>query len=233
MADDLCILFAYHRCDALTRHHYEVLLRANASHRVIPITDDVADHLPGSIDVKSFPDRWPAANPWRRCDTMLYRWFLHRTVSAKRYLLLEYDCLCNIDAADAYIGVWDADVAARDVFLPGQGRDTRGGEYVGQEWYHFREIDRLPPEDRPFAAGLVPMAGLFFSHRGLESIVEHTTSNDVFCELRIGTAARKAGLHPVTFPASLKRTIRWDPHPLVPREPGIYHSIKSLPSVSS
>jgi hypothetical protein len=232
MADDLCILFAYHRCDALTWHHYETLLRSNAGHRIIPITDDVPDHLPGSIDVHSFPDPWPAADPWRRCDTMLYRWFLHRTASAKRYLLLEYDCLCTVDAADAYRGVWDADVAARDVYLPGQGRDTRWGEDIRQEWSHFDEIDRLPPEDRPFAAGLVPMAGLLFSHRGLERIVDHTTRNDVFCELRIGTAARKAGLRPIAFPLALRRTIRWDPHPAVPREPGIYHAIKSLPSAS-
>ena len=159
---------------------------------------------------------------------MLYRWFLNRSVTAKRYLFLEYDCLCTADAASAYSEVWDADVAARDLYLPGQGQDTQCGQDVPREWYHFREIERLLPEDQPFAAALVPVAGMLFSHSGLESIVEHASRNDVFCELRLGTAARKAGLRPVTFPASLRGTIHWDPMPSVPREPGIYHAVKAV-----
>jgi hypothetical protein len=159
---------------------------------------------------------------------MLYRWFSQRTVTAERYLLLEYDCLCTVDAAQAYQDVWNADVAARDAYLPGQGLDTLGGEDVQREWFNFREIDRLPVADRPFAAGLAPFAGMLFSHLGLESIVANATTNDVFCELRLGTAARKAGLRPAVFPPSLRRTIRWDPHPCVPDEPGVYHAIKSV-----
>ena len=228
MTDDLCILFAYHRCDALTLHHYRTLLQSNRRHRIIPITDDVPEHLPGTVDVKDFPDPWAPARPWRRCDTMLYRWFSQRNFTARRYLLLEYDCLCTVDAADAYREVWDADVAARDAYLPGQGLDTRGGEDVQREWFNFREIDRLPAGDQPFAAGLAPLAGMLFSHGGLDRIVANATTNDVFCELRLGTAARKAGLTPMAFPPDLRRTIRWDPHPMVPGEPGIYHAIKSV-----
>lgn len=228
MNDELCILFAYHRCDLLTLHHYENLQRSNGHHRIIPITDDVPEHLPGTVDVAAFPDPWPAANPRRRCDTMLYRWFLNRTVTARRYLLLEYDCLCTVDAASAYGEVWDADVAARDIYLPGDGRDTRRGEDVAREWHHFGEIARLPPEDRPYAAGLVPVAGLLFAHHALEKIVAGVTRNDVFCELRLGTAARKAGLRPVAYPESLRRSIQWDPHERVPHEPGVYHAIKAV-----
>ncbi len=228
MTNELCILFAYHRCDELTLGHYAALQKSNAAYQIIPITDDVPEHLPGSVDVQSFPDPWPATGPRRRCDTMLYRWFLNRTVTAKRYLLLEYDCLCTMDAADAYREVWDADVAARNAWLPGQGRDTVGGQDIAREWYHFQDIGLLPAGDQPYAAALTPVAGMLFSHHGLQGIVDHVTTNDVYCELRLGTAARKAGLKPREFPESLRRTIWWDPHRVVPAEPGIYHAIKSL-----
>jgi hypothetical protein len=232
MSNELCILFAYHRVDELTVKHFESLKQHNSNYAIVPITDDISDHLPGTIDVKSFDDPWPKAIPWRRCDTMLYRWFMNRQVTAERYLLLEYDCLCTVDVKEAYKDIWEAEVAARDILVPGEKRNTRFGNYVHGEWYWFNEVDKLPPEDRPHAAGLVPLAGVFFSHHGLQSIVTHATREDVFCELRIGTAAQKAGLRVVEFPESLKRTIWWDPHARLPSEPGVFHAVKFTQDIS-
>jgi hypothetical protein len=228
MTHELCILFAYHKLDEVTIRHFTLLKHHNPRHHIIPITDDISEHLPGTIDVKVFDDPWAKTSPWRRCDTMLYRWFLNRPISAKRYLLLEYDCLCTIDVEIAYADVWDAEVASRDLFFPGQNRDCRLGKYVDREWTRFEEIGRLPPGDRQYAAGLAPLVGTIFSHNGLQSIVETVVRNDVFCELRMGTAARKAGLKIAEFPASLKRTIQWDPNLIYPERPGIYHSVKWL-----
>lgn len=228
MSDELCILFAYHKTDELTLTHYELLKQYNSHYSIIPIADNITEHVPGTIDVNIFEDPWQKANAWRRPDTMLYRWFLNREISAKRYLFLEYDVRCTVDVASAYAAIWEADVAARDFFLPGQGRDTRCGEYIQDEWANFREIERLPVADRRYAAGLVPLAGILFSHDGLNSIVKNAVRNDVFSELRIGTAAQKAGLKITEFPESLKRTIQWDPHVTIPKEPGIYHAIKSI-----
>lgn len=232
MSNELCILFAYHKLDELTIKHFELLKQHNPRHHIIPITDKISKYLPGTIDVNVFHDPWAKAfpwrktHPWRRCDTMLYRWFMNRTISAERYLLLEYDCLCTVDVADAYADVWNADVAARDFYIPGQGRHPISGEYVNEEWPHFQDIGKLPSADRPYAAGLSPVAGMFFSHHGLQSIVRNATRSDVFCELRLGTAARKAGLNIVEFPPSLKQTIWWDPYPFTPQVPGVYHAIK-------
>jgi len=229
MNDELCILFAYHKVDKLTLHHFELLKMHNSNYRIIPITDNISEYLPGTVDVSCFADDpWEKARPWRRCDTMLYRWFLNREVSAKRYLLLEYDVLCNVDVYSEYADVWDADIAARDYYLPGMKKSTRFGKDISREWFHFREITRIGDDDRSYAAGLVPLVGILFSHNGLNSIVKNVVRNDVFCELRIGTAARKSGLIVRKFPQKLRNSIRWDTHFSIPKEPGIYHSIKFL-----
>jgi hypothetical protein len=89
---EACILFAFHKVDALTVVHLALMQKHNPNIPIIPITDNVTDYLPGAIDVQSFPDPWPKTNPWRRCDTMLYRWFLNRTFNAKRYFGLNMTC---------------------------------------------------------------------------------------------------------------------------------------------
>lgn len=217
---ELCVLFAYHKVDALTLYHLDLLKRHNPNYLVIPITDDVPEHLPDGVDVKDFPDPWPKVDPWRRCDTMLYRWFLNRKVSAKRYVYLEYDCLCTQDLAISYRDVWNAEVAARDLVTPGVPL-----------WMWFQEADRYPAEDRAFIAGLSPLAGVFFSHDALERTVEHVIRADVFCELRIGTAAKKAGLTITTFPPELRANIQYNPHARVPTGKGIFHAVKSIKDI--
>jgi F5/8 type C domain len=225
---ELCILFAYHKVDALTLHHLSLIEKHSHGFPVIPITDDVPEHLPNSVDVKDFPDLWPKTDAWRRCDTMLYRWFLNREITAKRYVFLEYDVLCNADLREIYAPVWDADIAGRDLFLPGTKRNMRFGKEVPDDWAWFDEIAQLPEADRPYAAGLVPLVGILFSHRGLDAVVNNVTDRDVFCELRMGTAARKAGLEIREFPSPLRDGLQWDVHILVPEGEGVFHSVKSL-----
>jgi hypothetical protein len=228
MIHEACILFAYHKVDALTLHHLALLKQHNLHVPIVPLTDDVPDHLDGGVDVKSFPDPWPKTRPWRRCDTMLYRWFLNRNVQAERYLWLEYDVRCTVRIREAYAEVWDADVACRDLMLCGRFRNTRQGRYLDVEWNWFSEIGLMHETDRPFAAGLVPLACTLFSHRGLEAITSSVTNRDIYCELRIGTAARKSGLNVVEFPEALRSGIRWDPHATVPTGDGIFHAVKKI-----
>ena len=223
---ELCILFAHHKLDPLTLKHYELLKKHNSHHCIIPIADGTQEQLPDTVDVSAFDNHWRQTNGWRNCDTMLLRWFMNRSITAARYIFIEYDCLCTEDLAISYKKVWNADIAARDLFKPSHRRNTRRGQYVQENWPHFQEIKLLPPEDRRYAAGLVPFAGIFFSHKGLQAVIENAPKADVISELRIGTAARKAGLSIKEFPDSLKRRIRWDPHPYAPLTPGICHPIK-------
>jgi hypothetical protein len=225
VSHDFCILFAYHKVDALTRHHLELLKQHNPEAPIIPVTDDVAAHLEGGVDVMNFPDHWPKANPWRRCDTMLYRWFLNRNLTAERYVWLEYDVLCTTSIRDAYAEVWDADVACKHYRLPTHRPDGQRSE---ADWFWFSEINRLPEADRRFAAGLAPLACTMFSHRGLELITQNVTTNDVFCELRIGTAALKSGLRVQQFSSSLGAGIQWNAHGSVPTGKGVFHAVKTL-----
>ncbi len=223
---ELCILYVYHRLDETTVRHFNLLKQYNAHHCIIPLTDAADEQLPGTVDVRAFSGPWVSLDGWRGCDTVLLRWFANRNVSAKRYVFVEWDCLCTVDLADAYAEIWNAEFAARDLFLPGEKRDTSKGRYVEAEWPHFQEIERLPEADRKFAAGLVPFAGMFFSHAALQAFLDHAPVVDVISELRVGTALRKAGVPVTQFPRSLKRAVRWDPHPYMPASDGFFHPIK-------
>jgi hypothetical protein len=217
---DLCILFFYHKCDELTLRHYQSLLDSNPGARVLPLTNSVSEYLPGSIDVAEFASEWAVSQPWRNIDVTLYSWFLHRTFSAQRYLLIEYDCFCNVNLKEHYAAVWDADVAGVDYFTP--NRNPRW------EWFKQSELQRLSAEDSRHAAGVVPFVGMMFSHAALEKIVKTVSRDDLFCELRLGTAIRKLGLNFKRLPLRARATICWHPYPFQINKPGLFHGIKTL-----
>ena len=62
---DLCILFLYHKCDALTKFHLKTLRDSNPQARIIPLTDTVPELLPDSVDVGLFPSSFENADKWR------------------------------------------------------------------------------------------------------------------------------------------------------------------------
>jgi hypothetical protein len=162
----------------------------------------MGSELPESVDVKDFPSRWTTKDKWAGVDIMLYKWFLNRTETARRYLVLEYDCMCTMPIAHAYAGVWNADVAC--------AKFVRRWTHPLWHWFSPESLAKLDPEDRPIAAGVVPYVGALYSHRALEAILDNVTSNDAFAELRLGTAISKAGLDVTRLPRELRRTIQWD-----------------------
>jgi hypothetical protein len=217
---ELCVLFLYHKCDDVTTSHLDSLRRSNPRLPILPVTDSVIDHLPDSVDVGVFPDRRFCSQKWRSIDTTLYRWFLNRRFDARRYLVVEYDCLCTVDLMEFYAPVLRADVAGVDFFT----LDDNPGWW----WFKRDELDNLPSTDRSHAAGLVPFTCSMFSHNALETIVANVCSQDVFCELRLGTAIKKTGLQFIRLPLQQRRSISWHVYPWRVDRPGIFHSIKSL-----
>lgn len=215
---ELCILYHYHSIDDLTLQHLNLIKENNPDDIVIPVTNDVDEYLPDTVDVNKFPSPWDTSSKWRSIDTTFYLWFLNREVSAKRYLILEYDCRCTMPLRDAYAEVWDADVSCRTFYTP-ENKPNWG-------WFKKEEVNKLDPEDRPYIAGVVPYVATLFSHDGATRTIENLTYNDVFCELRMGTAIRKAGLQVQTFPESLKKTIYATTTKLDLSKPGIYHPVK-------
>ena len=217
---DLCILFFYHKCDELTRKHYELLVNSNPDACIIPLTRAVSEHLPGSVDVAEFAAGWEISQPWRNIDVTLYAWFQNRAVSAQRYILIEYDCYCDVDLKSHYAEVWDADIAGVDYFTSSAN--------PGWHWFNPGELQKLPAQDRQHAAGVVPFVGMMFSHSALEKIVASLDQRDLFCELRLGTAIKKWGLRFKRLPLRKRLLISWHAYPWQINQPGLYHGIKSL-----
>jgi hypothetical protein len=153
-------------------------------------------------------------------DATLYRWFEHRTFSARRYLLAEYDCLCNVNLEDYYAEVWDADVAGIDFFTRKANPRWR--------WFLTDCLKTIPAADSAYAAGIVPFTCTLFSHGALERIVAAVYRHDVFSELRLGTIVNKLGLtfQKLSFPE--RSTICWHEYPWQTNQPGFFHGIKSL-----
>ncbi len=216
---ELCILFAYHKVDAVTRRHLDLLTFFNPEAMVIPLGHNLSARLKGpleTVDVGLFESKWDLSNPWRSMDGIIYTWFLNRKKSAKRYVLAEYDCHCTMPLAVAYSEIWDADVAARTFFLQ---KDNPG-------WQWFAEISRLAPFEQPFAAGVPPLGSILFSHHALEVLSQEASSADVFSEFRVATTAQRTQLEIKTFPENLAATISAHKQNYNFLQPGIFHPVK-------
>jgi hypothetical protein len=204
----------------LTRFHLDTLRKSNPDVFIQPLTDSVPELLSGSIDVGTLPPFCVDADKWRSIDATVYRWFHNRTFNAKRYLMFEYDCFCNVSLRDYYSAVWDADVAGIEFF-------TRQ-EYSCWHWFMDDELERIPRENREYAAGIVPFTCTFFSHQALEKIAANVDRQDIFCELRLGTAVNKLGLKFQRLQSSRRSTLCWHEYPWQINRPGFFHAIKSL-----
>jgi hypothetical protein len=217
---DLCILFFFHKCDELTQFHLASLRKHNPDSFILPLTDDVPQLLPGAIDVARFPSSFATAQKWRSVDTTFYRWFENRSFNARRYLSLEYDCLCTVNLRDYYSEVFDADVAGVDFFTREQNPRWK--------WFMSGEMDKLPAEDRKYAAGICPLTCTFYSHEALEEISRRIHRQDLFSELRLGTIVNKLGLAFRPLPPLKRSTVCWHTYPWQANRPGLFHGIKSL-----
>lgn len=217
---EVCILFLYHRCDDVTKYHLKSLRDSNPHARIIPLTDTVPELLPESVDVGVFRSDFAQAKKWRSIDTTLYRWFINRTFDAEKYIVIEYDCFCNVDLREHYTEVWRSDVAGVDMFTREQNPRWK--------WFSEGELSTVPPEDREYAAGLVPFTCTMFSHAALQTIVANVYRNDVFCELRLGTLINKHSLNFKALPVQKRCTVCYHEYSWARNRAGLFHSIKSL-----
>jgi hypothetical protein len=204
----------------LTLFHLECLRESNPDSRIVPLTDNVPELIAGSVDVATLPAFSEGASKWRSIDGTLYRWFVNRKFDAERYVVIEYDCLCNVELTAHYDSAGPADVVGVDFFA----RD----ENPRWQWFNENEVNKLPASDRPYASGLVPFTCTMFSHDALLAIVSVVNKNDVFCELRIGTAMKKLDLRFRALPFPQRSTISWHPYPWQANRQGLFHGIKSL-----
>ncbi len=184
---DCCILFPYHKDSALTFRHHELLKKHNPHTPVIPLSHGCSA-IPDTFNISKLPSLWDESNQWRSMDVFFYKWFMNRTVTAKRYVLVEYDVYTEISVNDYFSDVWDNEVGTPH---------TIGLESLGK-WQWFGEIhSKLPAHMQANACGIVPLATTLVSHDALAKITDQAKLiHDAFCELRMGTAIKSAKMTP-------------------------------------
>ncbi|HKI16442.1 MAG TPA: hypothetical protein VKA15_01100 [Isosphaeraceae bacterium] len=213
---EYAIIVAYHRDNCpVTLAHFQQLQGLHPGVPVVPVSSSESSFLPGTVNVSEVPSRWSLSDPWRSADAVYYRWFEDRNLTARRYVLLEWDVYCDGRLPEILSPVWDSPFAAMDYIRP------------GCDWPWFGEIPSLPDAMRPYAAGVSPFVFLA-SHSALSEVVRHAPTEPVYCELRLGTTLTARGIPVDTMPW-LHGTCSWRPE-LIRRvaRPTLYHPVKTL-----
>lgn len=163
---------------------------------------------------------------WRNCDRNIRAyWRDHRhLVAADAVLFLEYDVFCDIEITHLS--------AALD-----RGVDIAGAEVKScvrhlRSYWPFEDIPRLPRFMQGLACAIAPAGVLLISRPALDAILapeyDAVFAADIFCEVRLPTVIRHAGLNVGSLPLPFV-----DATPKTPTSPGIWHPVKSQISSSS
>lgn len=222
MQHEYAILFLYHkRYDALTWKHYALTLHHNPGVPIIPIIDGGINELPGTVDVKGFPSKWYTESLYYYPDTLLYRWFENREISARRYILAEYDVLPELPYPEFLKDVWNAPVAAHKYFTYEW--------WPRWNWFDYDEAEgNIPDYLRPHLAAICPFGFMLLQHDALETIVANAVPYKLFCETRIATACRRMDI-PVSIMQNTAQTVGYRQMDLRQQTgPSVYHPVKNL-----
>ncbi len=163
-----------------------------------------------------------AHHAWRNCDRNIRAWWRENRdrVSAGSMVFAEYDVLCNVDTRTVLprlplgVGICGPHRVSRI-------RDRR-------RFWPFADIPRLPLPMRPLAIAIAPLAVLIISRAALDLILrpelDEVFAADIFCELRLPTVIRWAGLQVASMDLQNVHVTRMtvDDCPS-----GIYHPVKS------
>lgn len=220
---ELGIIFLHHAVGPTTSNNLEFLRRLNPHAEIVTISQSRHGFEGGWATRRLFAGGWMNYKPklneygwrslvtkgrahservfaWRNADLPIYMWYSLKKEKAKRWVIAEWDTLCLEPAESFFRPVWDADVAG--VFVHRPGDPIR--------WPHFERggLESLPAEYRELACGISPLAGLLFSDRALQRIArlveQDVRFRNVFCELRVGTAACACSYDPVEMPAQMQ-----------------------------
>lgn len=221
---ELAILFLHHDLDAVTMNNLESFRLRNPGVPIIPISGGTRMEggvAPGDLPTFSRLNERFAGTDWMYrsgLDTLVVDWYRTcRNVRAKRWFFAEWDGWCGMPLRE-YLGeVWDADISVSSIRWPGRE----------PEWFWFRQIQRLPPEYRPYACGMVPTCFTCLSDRAMAALSERLTEElmgHIICEIRIPTLIHAAGMAPVVNPRAGWNSIASG----TPLTRNLWHAIKWL-----
>ena len=222
MANQLTILFVHHRSDDVTRRRVQRLETLNPGVPIVRLTYGSSDVLPGTFNAADVSE-FAGESGWHALDLVLYAWYRHRRdaqTEAERYVMAEWDMVYRVSMAEFYRETWNEDIVGAQVF------------YCGPHWHWdwFGPcLPRLPAEMRPFAAALVPMAGVMLSNRALATIARGPIPRGIFSECRLATLAAYHGFDLVELPYAKKRNITWKQDFVrMDKDTQAYHPVKQL-----
>jgi len=215
---ELGILFLYHKTCDVTERNLESLERSG--HLVIPISMERGAYFSSGYWLEQTPfwgdlTGYDPRRCWYNMDACYYEYYRRRNENCKRWLLAEWDVLCKGRVEDFYGNLWDEDFVAATIHPP-----------EGSRWHWFKEVESLPYYMRGRAFGASPLAGVLLSDDCMERIVRESWRIDAFCELRIATLARFAGLLPIRNPRA-RGKLKWRPSPVVDGD-GLWHPVKEM-----
>ncbi len=159
---------------------------------------------------------------WLCSDIPMYQWYLENSKkqNSARYLLVEWDCWCDVDLKEYFKKVWDCDLVVPCVKYP--ERDS---------WYWFSKINDLPKNVIKYAVGVMPFCGILISNKAMKKICREIVKPKymkVISELRLGTIATMLKIDPIPNPVP-NRIIGW--HGVSPYDckyKGLHHPRKML-----
>lgn len=185
---ELTILFVHHDCCDVTRFHFDVVNSVQPG-LVVPVfcNDGTCGRpIPRAIRL---PMSFTRGRNWHNVDWIIRDWFRScDRVDSKRYVIMDWDCYCNIDLQNWFGDLWDSPFV--------------GSNVAEQSWYWFLQRDFLPHNLFHFACGVWPLNGVLMSNFAMQIFASELLPEGIFSELRLPTVLAGRGIQPLGLPAS-------------------------------
>lgn len=226
--DELGIVFCHHDTSPAAARNLEALRENNPGTPVFTLS--ARNPFPGGARMDELGEggaAWRALTrgdprqEWRHCDWLGYAWTLSRRASCRRWLFAGWDVYSTMPVREFLGPVWDSPLAAVEWFRPDKDK-----------WHWFRE-GAAPGSDPSLLRGLCPVCFYLCSDRAARAIADLALARrgwDAFCELRLGTLARAAGLEADVIPGA-RATVSWRREGWKVEGRGVWHPVKSLEEV--
>jgi len=228
--NELGIWFIHHKNDELTKYHFDLLKKHNPNATIFPIQDETKEGLPGAIKFDKKNIFWDMADMWMCCDTYIYRFFLSdicKEKKCKRYAYVEYDSHVSGDLANVYEPVWNKD-ALCGPYVFDMDKEPKCGWWA--EKHTTDTIKKYGNDFKNDMKAIDPFCGIFSSYDIFASITEKAKNPmfySIFCDLRIGTIAKKLGIKMSEISEKFNKRVRASAVK-VEDEPGFYHIVKTI-----